>query len=218
MPWQITRYSCPGTVKIKLCPVSARFFSLFFPYPPPFTLSLSFSLPVPFFILLSAGKCASEEEVGARRELLPRLLLSAGYWDWVNGADGWRRAVKMEAFVPPPLPRARWQRQPSLLASMQAPILPSPCRQTPAMLHPSPLHPRGSVLPTPCLRHQPAPSGHQALLREAAEALFAVGAFFPQVRASRVGVHAQAHSLCKAASCVKSNSSASWQPPALLFF
>lgn len=151
MPWQITRYSCPGTVKIKLCPVSARFFSLFFPSPPPFTLPLSFSLLVSFFILLSAGKCASEEEVAARQELLPRLLLSPCYWDWVNGADGWRRAIKMEGFVPPPLPSAWWQRQPSLLTHMQAPTLPPQHCWTPTTLHPCPLHPRRSALLIPQL-------------------------------------------------------------------
>lgn len=164
MPWQITRYSCPGTVKIKLCPVSARFFSLFFPYPPPFTLPLSFSLPVPFFILLSAGKCASEEEVGARRELLPGLLLSPSYWGWVNGADGWRRAIKMEAFVPPPpLPRPGGRGSPPCsLTCKHLRCLPAAVAGPPPGCTPLLRTPEGPVLPTPrlpgsCTTSQPPP-------------------------------------------------------------
>ena len=57
----------------------------------------------------------------------------------------------MEAFVPPPLPRAQWQRQPSLLTHMQAPTLPSRRSRTPATLHASPPHPSRSALPTPRL-------------------------------------------------------------------
>lgn len=137
MPWQITRYSCPGTVKIKLCPVSARFFFPFsFPtLPPSLSLFLSLSLsPSSFSFLLGSAHPGRRWEPG--RSCCQRLLLSPSYWDRVNRADGWRRPIKMEGFVPPPLPRAQRQRQSSLLTQAQAPTLPSHHCGTPATLFP----------------------------------------------------------------------------------
>ena len=92
MPWQITRYSCPSTVKIKLCPVSARGFSPFFSLPsptpfsfflhsfPPLSLSLLFSLSL-FSLSLSFSLCLSSSPLPLPISPFPfplRLELSTG--------------------------------------------------------------------------------------------------------------------------------------------
>ena len=131
MPWQITRYSCPSTVKIKLCPVSARGFSPFFSLPspspfsfflhsfPPLSLSLLFSLsshslslifslplllPPPCLsssFLFALSGSSWEVHIPYPGEIQVGLLLSPSKWRW------WafqRRAIEMVPFVlhPPP--------------------------------------------------------------------------------------------------------------------
>lgn len=168
--------------------VSKVFFPFSFPtLPPSLSLFLSLSLsPSSFSFLLGSAHPGRRREPGG--SCCHGCCLSPSYWDWVNGADGWRRAVKMEAFVPPPppLPRARWQRQPSLLTLMQAPTLPS-------RLQPPPLHPSGSALPTPWL-HGSRPSQplrHGVLSQQAT--LFLGELPFPHRSGTRAPAHTCTH-------------------------
>lgn len=87
MPWQITRYSCPGTVKIKLCPVSARFFSPFLSLPSPLHSPSFFLFPCP---LLHSPFCwevriqgggGSPAGAAATAAVEPQLL-RLSKWSW----------------------------------------------------------------------------------------------------------------------------------------
>lgn len=122
-PWKLSYAPCQ----------QGFFFSFSFPtLPPSLSLFLSLSLSPSSFSFF-AGKCASREEVGARQELLPRLLLSSSYWDGVNGADGWRRAIKMEGFVPPALRSGKGSPSCSLRRK-HPPCLPGDAAPFPALL------------------------------------------------------------------------------------
>lgn len=170
----------PAPWKLSYAPCQQGFFSPFLSLPSPLHSPSFFLFPCP---LLHSPFCwevriqgggGSPAGAAATAAVEPQLLrLSKWSW-WV------KKSHQMEGFVPPPLPRAQWQRQPSLLTQAQAPTLPSQRYSATPSMHPGNL----SMLQ---LRHQQRPVPHALLQEEDCAPCWRC--LFPTGQGSSTGAH-----------------------------
>lgn len=155
----------PAPWKLSYAPCQQGFFSPFLSLPSPLHSPSFFLFPCP---LLHSPFCwevriqgggGSPAGAAATAAVEPQLLrLSKWSW-WV------KKSHQMEGFVPPPLPRAQWQRQPSLLTQAQAPTLPSQrYSATPSTAPRESIHAAAPAPAAPCAARTAAGGGLCSLL------------------------------------------------------
>lgn len=183
MPWQITRYSCPGTVKIKLCPVSARFFSPFLSLPSPLHSPSFFLFPCP---LLHSPFCwevriqgggGSPAGAAATAAVEPQLL-RLSKWSWWVKKSHQNGGFCSSSSPQGPVAKAALLAHSGASTYSAFPALPDTRHAIPSALHPADLR-CGSGTSSPCA----AIYCHRRIM------LLVGDASFPQGRASCTGAH-----------------------------